>query len=159
LPECRGKITVPQGWYTVRIELFGASQVFVLAMMFRRHRHRRWVAFLALVGLLFQQLAMATYLCPQEMAALAVPVVADSTDVMSPCHASATADPARCHEHCHPSTASVDHAPPPSVPSAWLPVTTWMRDGSRMDRTHWTHRWSVREQPPPLTIQHCTFQI
>ena len=35
-------------------------------MVRMRPRHRRWIALVALLGLLFQQLAMANYVCPLD---------------------------------------------------------------------------------------------
>ncbi|WP_313920756.1 hypothetical protein [Tahibacter sp.] len=127
-------------------------------MPFRYRRHRRWIALFALIGLLFQQFAMAAYLCPQEIAV----ATAQATAETPPCHTPDTADQARCHEHCHPTTPSSDHAPALTVPPALLPATTWSREYVRPalpdDATQaYAHR--ARGQPPPLSIQHCTFQI
>jgi hypothetical protein len=127
-------------------------------MPFRR-RHHRWIAFLALVGLLFQQLAMASYVCPVESGA--------STAVMTPakvppCHVSGSStDKARCQQHCFPQPLSPEHPPMPTVP-AMLPATTWLPVPD--DCLLQTHGMSVsrlvaKATAPPLTIQHCTFQI
>lgn len=127
-------------------------------MPFRCRRHRRWIALFALIGLLFQQFAMAAYLCPQEIAV----ATAQATAETPPCHTPDTADQARCHEHCHPTTPSSDHAPALTVPPALLPATTWSRDSMRPVLTGDTtpeYARRARGQPPPLSIQHCTFQI
>jgi hypothetical protein len=126
-------------------------------MTFRPRRHR-WIALVALFGLLFQQLAMASYACPLERNARAAAAAVSNP----PCHQPGTADKARCHEHCHPLTSSSDHSPPPTVPPAILPPTTWERTASRQndDRWHDVAREIVaRATAPPLNIQHCTFQI
>ncbi|WP_133818033.1 hypothetical protein [Tahibacter aquaticus] len=127
-------------------------------MPFRYRRHRRWIALFALIGLLFQQFAMAAYVCPQEIATATAQVVAE----MPPCHTPDTSDQARCHEHCHPTTASADHAPALTVPPAFLPATTWSRElacTAALDQASPEYPLRVRAQPPPLSIQHCTFQI
>ena len=127
-------------------------------MSFRYRRHRRWIALFALIGLLFQQFAMAAYACPREIAA----ATAQLTTAVPPCHTPDTADQARCHEHCHPTTASADHTPALSVPPALLPATTWSRALARavtLDPASPEYPLRARAQPPPLSIQHCTFQI
>lgn len=126
-------------------------------MHFNRRRHR-WIALLALLGLLFQQVAMATYVCPQLDAVATVQV----TDHSSPCREPDTTDQVRCHQHCHPAATSTDHAPPLVVPAAMLPATTWLRI-ARADTGIFVasaqFAISARGQSPPLNIQHCTFQI
>lgn len=127
-------------------------------MPFRRHRHHRWLALLALLGLLFQQFAMAAYVCPQEIAV----ATALATPAMPPCHTPDTTDQARCHEHCHPTTASADHSPALTVPPPMLPAITWSRGDVRsafLGHTTPEYACRARGQPPPLGIQHCTFQI
>lgn len=127
-------------------------------MSFRR-RHHRWIALVALLGMLFQQLAMAAYVCPQ--------LDRGSTDAVAaalqapPCHTDRTQDKARCHEHCHPQAQSSDHASPLTVPPALLPATTWLRapDASSSLPDFCGRALEARATAPPLTIQHCTFQI
>lgn len=128
-------------------------------MLFRRRRQRRWIALIALLGLLFQQLAMAAYVCPLDRAGVAT---ANATSQMAPCQSADPADKARCQQHCHPLAQTLDHAAPVTVPPALLPVRTWSRE---------LHTTSLglperiacnidqRATAPPLNIQHCTFQI
>lgn len=123
-------------------------------MPFRRLRRRRWIALVALLGLLYQQLAMAAYVCPME--------VGSRPTVEAPCHQPDTTDKVRCETHCHPVTTSPDRAPAPTVPPALLPATTWWRAPIE---AVWRHAWLVRfdvpvcAASPPLTVQYCTFQI
>jgi hypothetical protein len=127
-------------------------------MPFRRHRHRPWIALIALFGLLFQQLAMAAYSCPLERDATAAAAAVSNP----PCHQANTTDKARCHEHCHPLTSSSDHSSPPTVPPAILPPTTWDRSASWQNAVGWhdiVRDVVARATAPPLNIQHCTFQI
>jgi hypothetical protein len=123
-----------------------------------RHRHRRWIALLALIGLLFQQLAMASYICPLERDH---PTAVSSMAKMPPCHAGGATDKARCQQHCFPQPPSPDHPPMPTVP-AMLPATTWLQEsGNHLLQTRQVNvsRVAAKATPPPLTIQHCTFQI
>jgi len=123
------------------------------------YRHRRWIALIALLGLLFQQLAMAAYACPVDGAGTA----SVSEAQLPPCHAPGTADKARCHQHCHPLAQTSDHATAPTIPPALLPPTTWLRAAAFIatDRTTVSNARGIdaRGTAPPLTIQHCTFQI
>ena len=123
--------------------------------MFRRYRQRRWIALIALFGLLFQQFAMAAYLCPRDLAAMTA--VAEVVE----CHSGKVADVALCHEHCHPTTGSVDQTPALGVPPLLLPPSLWTTnfEPAAFDRTEWNCRISARSKPPPLTVQYCTFQI
>jgi hypothetical protein len=122
-------------------------------------RHRRWIALVALLGLLFQQVAMAAYVCPVEIRFAAA---ATTSTELPPCHRQDNADRARCHQHCHPLIPASDHAPSPTVPDAILPPTTWLRDiGSRNEGecNQVTDEVTARATAPPLTIRDCTFQL
>jgi hypothetical protein len=121
-----------------------------------RPRHRRWIALLALLGLLFQQLAMAVYVCPLE--------TGDGTSfvaTMPPCGSPDTKD-TRCQQHCHPLAQTSDHASALTVPAALLPVTTWSRE-ARTIRIRLPESLAceidAHASAPPLTVRHCTFQI
>lgn len=126
-------------------------------MPFRYRRHRRLIALFALIGLLFQQFAMAAYRCPQEIAVAAAQATVETTPYQMP----DTTDQARCHEHCYPTTPSSDHVPAPTVSPALLPATTWSREYVCPVLPDDTQAYArrARGQPPPVSIQHCTFQI
>ncbi|HET7064146.1 MAG TPA: hypothetical protein VFI49_07685 [Rudaea sp.] len=125
-------------------------------MPFRRH-HRCLIALIALLGLLFQQLAMAAYVCPADGGDIASDVAAQTP----PCHSLDTADKSRCHQHCHPLAQTSDHASAPTVPAALLPATTWLRAPAAVTGKQevCADNIDARSTAPPLTIQHCTFQI
>ena len=130
----------------------------VLPSMQLRHRRYRWLALVAIFGLLFQQLAMAAYVCPLERDATAGMDAAANP----PCHQAGTTDKARCHQHCHPQTTSPDHSPPLTVPPAILPPTTWQRAMARQDqgdRVAFHREITAWATAPPITVRHCTFQI
>ncbi len=131
--------------------------------MSRKRRNNRWIALIALFGLLFQQAAMAAYVCPFEQSDTVIEQITAAAE-HAPCHPQSdtdAADQARCEQHCHPVTASVDHAPPLTVPAVML-TEAWavceLRLGAESD--------AAVLRPPiephataPLTVQHCTFQI
>ncbi|WP_077038185.1 hypothetical protein [Pelomonas sp. KK5] len=90
----------------------------------RRSTHRLFTALLVVLSLLFSQLAMARYVCPQQMTAMAG-MDCEGMDMDQPtlCHQHA-ADPGQHFEAAKPATAS----PPmllqvielPPVPEATL---------------------------------------
>ena len=128
-------------------------------MPLRHHRRRRWIALFALLGLLFQQVAMASYACPVETrGTMAMAASSDMPDCTEP----GKADPARCQQHCHPLTQTSDHGTAPTVPPALLPPTTWLR-AAAWHPVRWhdgvVHGVVAHAAAPPLNIQHCTFQI
>ncbi|MEP7043518.1 MAG: hypothetical protein ABI843_10680 [Dokdonella sp.] len=125
--------------------------------MHLRHRHRRWIALIALLSLLFQQVAMAAYLCPNESGRSET---ASMSAAMPACHANVTTDKARCNQHCAPLPPSSDHPPSPTVPTM-LPATAWLPVAeARCSSGHvYGADIDARSTAPPLTIQHCTFQI
>ena len=128
-------------------------------MLFRRRRHRRWIALIALLGLLFQQLAMAAYICPLDRGGVAI---ATATSQMASCQTPDTTDKTRCQQHCHPLAQTSDHASAPTIPPALLPATTWSREfrATNIDvPDSIACDVDARATAPPLTIQHCTFQI
>ncbi|MDZ4811417.1 MAG: hypothetical protein SGI99_02225 [Pseudomonadota bacterium] len=126
-----------------------------------RRRHLRWIALVALFGLLFQQVAMATYLCPIEQSGQSLQMQT-STIEHAPCHEEDSTDQARCEQHCHPFVTSADHATPLTVPAA-LPSEPWTLAQSRRQVASKNERLrspiSAHAAAPPLTIRHCTFQI
>jgi len=128
-------------------------------MLFRRRHCRRRIALIALLGLLFQQLAMAAYVCPIELDGAAA---ASAMSEMASCQSVERTDKTRCQQHCHPMAQASDHAPAPTVPPAALPATTWSREflATRADLPEWNAcDVDACATAPPLTIRHCTFQI
>ena len=75
-----------------------------------KRRNRPFVAWLALLALLFAQLATAAYACPQMVEA----PVAQSPD----CEHETTPRPNLCQRHCDYGNASHDTGKPPAAPSA-----------------------------------------
>lgn len=91
----------------------------VRILMRLSRRHRRWIALIALLGLLFQHAAMASYICPQDVQAQMT-----ASASIPPCHDEMpeAEDRLRCEAHCHPVLSTFD--PPQTVsaaPAAILP--------------------------------------
>lgn len=127
-------------------------------MYFRRHRCRRFIALIALFGLLFQQLAMAAYNCPLESSGGSDNAAVASTT--PPCHSPSATDKARCHQHCHPIAQKSGHEIP-SMPPALLPLATWPHEFSigRLTAHAVARGIDARAAALRLMIQYCTFQI
>jgi hypothetical protein len=128
----------------------------------RHRRPSRWTALIALFCLLFQQAAMATYLCPMK---LAVAQAAVRTNEHAHCRSTAVVDrddPARCQQHCHPVNVSADHAAALTVPMA-LAAESWAVEAllhtTPVSAEGRYRAIDPRAAAPPLTVQHCTFQI
>ena len=122
-------------------------------------RRRRWIALFALIGLLFQQVAMAAYVCPIEAR---YGLVAAAGDELPPCHRQDGADRTRCHQHCHPTAGTTDVGSTLTVPPALAPSTSWLplavepvdllgRDDASDVVAH--------AGAPPITVRDCTFQL
>jgi hypothetical protein len=88
-------------------------------MLFRRHRHRHWIALIALLGLLFQQLAMATYICPMESGGTAT---TDAISDTAPWRCPDSTEKMRCLQHCHPLHRRRTTHQPHDPAAALLPV-------------------------------------
>jgi hypothetical protein len=64
--------------------------------MTRRHLHRLGTAFFVVLSLLFSQLALASYVCPQQARAEAMAAMMEAGQ---PCSGMDEQQPALCHEH------------------------------------------------------------
>lgn len=129
-------------------------------MSFRRRHHRLRIALFALCGLLFQQFAMAAYVCELDDAANQATVAADP---VPPCHQEPQdQDKARCHAHCHPTVASPDASPqltvPPSAILASDPIE-WVKQVALPIAAGPMPLLRACATSPPLTIAYCSFQI
>jgi hypothetical protein len=87
-------------------------------------RIRALIAFLAVMGVLFAQIAVAAYACPgaQEMALAAVGMEAGAE--MPPCgEGMAEPQPTLCSAHCQQGDQSLDKPAAPAVPAiAWVAI-------------------------------------
>lgn len=126
------------------------------------HRRHRWIAWFALLGLLFQQAAMAAYVCPYGVGADLAVVQAALSAERAPCEQMAMSDAARCEQHCNPQ--QVAHPPlpvtevPPAVPAS-LPTlaSVVVLQDRPTDLTR--HAPEACATAPPLTVRDCSFQF
>lgn len=128
----------------------------------RHPLRRRWVVWFALLGLLFQQAAMAAYVCPLGVAAEFGIARSAGTDDRSSCEQMAMPDALRCQQHCSPQQVAPPSPPVTDVPAALpaaLPSFVSLEVlGTRapdVDRTP----LHCRATAPPLTVRDCSFQL
>lgn len=109
------------------------------------------MTWIALLSLLFQQLAMAAYVCPQD-------IVPTQARVQPPCHADPT-DP-RCSEHCNPHQQVAGDLTPLTVPMAMIPPSwTWVPT-LNVGRVHPARRFERSSvDGPPFQIRYCSLLI
>ena len=110
-------------------------------------KYRFLTALIALFGMLFMQLAVASYACP----------------TMPGCDQLDPAQPALCHAHCQDGKASLDKAEAPVVspaavivsalPAPLAPLAALGLPGAE------PASFLQRSTAPPISIRHCCFRI
>lgn len=130
---------------------------------------RVFAAMLALVSILFTQLAVAGYLCPSMQIAHDMELLAASTAMtdhhgMSGCKEMDTTDQSvTCHQHNQTGNQSLDKPEVPNV-SPFI-ATMLVQTVSRFDRPAQFVNPPVadllltRATAPPLSIRNCCFRI
>jgi hypothetical protein len=123
-------------------------------------------AIVAILSMLYMQLAVASYVCPGMPAggnnmASTHAVAAD----MPNCQGMDAAQPALCHQYAHgePSKQSLDKTPVPDVPP-FVPVALVLElqffDGvSISDAKPYLPIALARTTSPPIAIRNCCFRI
>lgn len=127
----------------------------------RRHRRILWIG-VALFCLLFQQVAMAAYVCvlPGTQRTMLTGTCAQmmATQGHGPAHAQN--DP-RCAEHCAPNQPTQSDARAPTVPPLVLPSVSPLALGTAAampEQAAIPDPVQQRPQPPP-TLRFCTLLI
>ena len=88
--------------------------------MTRRTRHRLQIAFLVIVCLLFQQAALAAYLCPMEQMPAETMAMSEHCAEMG--MVQKQDNPALCQKHCNPDHTVAADAVKLTVPPLALPA-------------------------------------
>lgn len=122
---------------------------------------RIFAALLTVLSLLFTQLAVAAYACPDLAAeAMAVKVMQEA---MPGCTDMNIGKPGLCHAHCTSGHQSLDA---PAAPHAGAFIATGLVSvlpvGIVLSSAHPTRINSTllaRSTAPPLAIRHCCFRI
>lgn len=126
--------------------------------MFRRRRQRLRFAWLALLALLLQQMAMVAYACPQTE--ISTPPQA----VMSDCEGMKMPDPAApilCDQHCHRDHLTTPDLRVAQVPPLALPPPHFDLAASLLPPAPAQHYEDVPtcRSDPPATERFCSLQI
>jgi hypothetical protein len=126
-------------------------------------RPRPFAAILALVAVLFAQLAVSAYACPGMDGMMQAAVVADEAP---PCHQNPTpTEPTPlCQAHCQQGDQSLDQRgasapvlPFVTLPVSWRPLCVAVAEAPSAQSA----QLSLLERPtgPPLAVRHCRFRI
>lgn len=124
-------------------------------------------ALIALLSMLFMQLAVAAYACPtleRGISQETMEVMLDmGADTMTPCHEMDKKQPSLCHASEQAGKQSLDkpHSPPVAV---FVPITLFSTLHPialpNLSASQWQDPFSlVRSTAPPLSIQNCCFRI
>ncbi len=132
-------------------------------------RHLRFLtALIALVGMLFAQLAVAGYSCPAHQAGItseAAMAPVNSDDQRMPgCEQMDKELPSLCHAHAQGANQSLDKPelpplPPFSAAALTLVVTHIAMSDFSVDHFPQSSPLLARITAPPLSIRHCCFRI
>lgn len=133
-------------------------------IMFTRRRTRLITALLALVSLLFMQLAVARYACPgavSKVAEVAAMAEAGMPDAEPMSLSMDDAQPNLCHAHCQTGQQTADKYELPSpvafsaLPADFTsPVTVPVFSGAPLQVPH-----LKRTTAPPVAIRNCCLRI
>jgi hypothetical protein len=122
-------------------------------------KHRILTTLVALFGMLFMQLAVASYHCP----ALQPPTATAQGITLPDCHQPQAANAALCHAHCHDSQPSPDKTEMPAVSPAALigSVLASAIEPVEPGPSPAVEPASMlqRSTAPPLAIRHCCLRI
>ena len=127
-------------------------------------RLRSFTALLALVGVLFSQLALAAYACPgaQAMAFTAIQLEASAE---RPCCGDSVPEsqPALCAAHCQQADQSLDKAAAPAVPAitwvAILPGLAVLEVAPDAAPPGEQRSLLARATAPSLALRHCCLRV
>jgi len=121
-----------------------------------------------LIGaILFAQMAVAAYACPNLATGEGSTVAATASAESMPADCDQMAgmlDPAApnlCSAHCHNHEQSADHADAPALPPALFAALYWVVAPALAEPQTQTSETSVLHAalPPPHAILHCCFRI
>jgi hypothetical protein len=126
--------------------------------MTRRIRQRLRIAVLVIFCLLFQQAALATYLCPIERMPAEISAMAEQCAEMG--MQQAQDNPALCQKHCAPDVSvAADHASPAVPALALAPLAYALVVAQPV--SHFTVQAGVSVAPsdPPPRLRFCSLLI
>jgi hypothetical protein len=126
---------------------------------------RVFAAVIAVISLLFTQIALASYVCPGTAIPGSVTMMEAGQNMagMDHCSGMDKAQPTLCHEHNHGGQQSLDKPDLPKVPPfhAVGPMLTVVVPGIAAPTPHvlTIRRFLAHATAPPVAIRHCCFRI
>lgn len=126
-------------------------------LMLRRRVHRLTTTFVVVFSLLFAQLAMANYVCPQQAG---VETMAAMAEAGQPCDGMDQQQPALCHEHSADPAKTFEAVKlpvvglPTVVQVLELPLVLDVQEAGAVPRTA-----SSEAQPPPDPLFLSTLRL
>lgn len=138
-----------------------AMSCYYLTTMKLLRTQRVFAALVTVLSLLFTQLAVAAYACPEFAAeAMAIQVMQDA---MPDCDDMVMSEPGLCQAHCSSDHQSLDAPATPHVaPFVATGLVTVLPVGDSFHRalaTRVSPTMLSRTTAPPLAIRHCCFRI
>ena len=126
--------------------------------MTRRARHRLRIALMALLCMLFQQAALAAYLCPVEQVPARVSAMEGHCAQMD--MAQVQTNPALCDKHCNPDHQIVTDAGSLSVPALAMPVSVFASVlAPTVSQTALHTEVPIPRSDPPPRLRYCSLLI
>ncbi|MBC7452596.1 MAG: hypothetical protein H7335_02620 [Massilia sp.] len=121
-------------------------------------------AFIMAFSLLFMQLALASYACPELTVAKSVATATAALEMPGCTNMDMNMEPpGLCHAHCQAGNQSADTPQVPSVqPFVAAQLTMVLRVADVAVPCHACHMEEAllkRSTAPPLAIRHCCFRI
>jgi hypothetical protein len=129
-------------------------------------RHPRRIrllsAIVALFSLLFMQLAVAAYACPNLAPAPTAPMLDGAGQPMANCPQGDPQSPTLCHEHDHKQTPSLDKPDAPAVmpfvAAGFALPLVWLDHGAARPAPPLVFLHASGTSPP-IAIRHCRFRL
>jgi hypothetical protein len=125
-------------------------------------RIRQLGAAVALLSLLFMQLALAAYACPNLTPAQSAPMLDSSGQPMANCPETDRQSPTLCHADTHKLTSALDKPDTPSVmpfvPTGFALPLLWPEARASMSNPP-PALLHASGTSPPIAIRHCCFRL
>lgn len=125
-------------------------------------QNRLLSAVVALFCLLFMQLAVAAYACPNLMPVPSTPMLDSAGEPMADCAEMDRQSPTLCHEHAHKLTPSLEKPASPSVMpfvAAGFALTVLSPELTLAMPSPPRVFLHASGTSPPIAIRHCCFRL
>jgi hypothetical protein len=125
-------------------------------------RNRLVSAVVALLSLLFMQLAVAAYACPKLMPAPSAPMLDSTGQPMADCSETDQQSPSLCEAHAHKQTPSLEKPDAPAVmpfvATGLALVLVWPEQAAALPSPPHVFLHASGTSPP-IAIRHCCFRL